>query len=318
MRKPLTTLEVRDYQAIKSASIELGKLTVVTGPTGSGKSALVRALKLVAFNARGNSFVRRGATQTKVAVGSREEGWAASIARGKARTNDSYALSFMPQSGDAPHLEEFTKLGGGVPDEISAAIQLSDINFAGQFDRPFLLDASGGDVARTLGELTNVTLVFNAAREANRRRLALAGSLRDVESSHKQLRDQLEEYKDLKSQLDAMAEAARHMDRATALSDRLVRLGLLIAQHANAAERVELLSRVAAASEPPDPTRLRELREQTVQLQALIGEIKVHREDIRKAKAQAAQADEDLGSAEKELKQALVAVGECPTCGATY
>jgi excinuclease UvrABC ATPase subunit len=56
----LSSVDIRDYQSqsIASARIPPGKLAVVTEPTGSGKSAVIRA-RLLAFNARGTDYIRR-------------------------------------------------------------------------------------------------------------------------------------------------------------------------------------------------------------------------------------------------------------------
>ncbi len=60
----LSSVDIRDYQSqsqsqsIASARIPPGKLAVVTEPTGSGKSAVIRE-RLLAFNARGTDYIRR-------------------------------------------------------------------------------------------------------------------------------------------------------------------------------------------------------------------------------------------------------------------
>lgn len=48
----ITTLAVENYRSLRSLVVELGRLTVVTGANGTGKSSLYRALRLLADSAR--------------------------------------------------------------------------------------------------------------------------------------------------------------------------------------------------------------------------------------------------------------------------
>ncbi|WP_422769951.1 AAA family ATPase [Plantactinospora sp. WMMC1484] len=48
----ISTLAVQNYRSLRSLVLELGRLTVVTGANGTGKSSLYRALRLLADSAR--------------------------------------------------------------------------------------------------------------------------------------------------------------------------------------------------------------------------------------------------------------------------
>jgi predicted ATPase len=48
----ISTLAVENYRSLRSLVVELGRLTVVTGANGTGKSSLYRALRLLADSAR--------------------------------------------------------------------------------------------------------------------------------------------------------------------------------------------------------------------------------------------------------------------------
>ena len=48
----IATLAVENYRSLRSLVVELGRLTVVTGANGTGKSSLYRALRLLADSAR--------------------------------------------------------------------------------------------------------------------------------------------------------------------------------------------------------------------------------------------------------------------------
>jgi exonuclease SbcC len=75
------SLEVVNFQSLKDVRLQLGKLTVIVGPSSSGKSALVRALRVLVQNGRGSGYVRHGSSSAAVGV-QREDGVAVSIQRG--------------------------------------------------------------------------------------------------------------------------------------------------------------------------------------------------------------------------------------------
>ena len=100
-------------------------------------------------------------------------------------------------------------------------LELSELNFAAQFDRPFLLDSSGGEIARVLGRLTNVTLLFDAAREANRRRLEVMGDLKRAEANLADLTEAAQRFRGMKERHAAVSEAEEAMERARQLTVRV-------------------------------------------------------------------------------------------------
>jgi predicted ATPase len=68
----LSTLAIANYRSIRKLAIKLGRLNVVTGANGSGKSNLYRALRLLADAARGGlvmSLAREGGLQSTLWAG---------------------------------------------------------------------------------------------------------------------------------------------------------------------------------------------------------------------------------------------------------
>src|SRR3972149_7677268 len=64
----LRRVSVHGYQSLEDVDLELAPLTVIVGPSRSGKSALVRALRSAFFNATGAAFIRRGARAATVVL----------------------------------------------------------------------------------------------------------------------------------------------------------------------------------------------------------------------------------------------------------
>jgi hypothetical protein len=59
----LTDIQILGYQSLSEVRLRLGRFTVLRGHTGAGKSSVVRAMQLVAFNAPGASYVSRGSAK---------------------------------------------------------------------------------------------------------------------------------------------------------------------------------------------------------------------------------------------------------------
>ncbi len=309
----ITDLIVENYQSLRRVKLELGLLTVVTGPSSSGKSALLRAVEHAVFNTRGTGYISRGATKCVVGTGCQQEGWAAAITRG-GRGADSYRVSVVdPDGGEEPKVWEYTKLAGKVPDEVAQMIKLTGLNFAGQFDPPFLLRESAGEVARVLGQLTNVTLIFRASQEAARRKKNLAADLRAAEAELARLREEKRRFEGLKGRIiasqkaeEALLAAHSAQARATALQQALGRLG----------SAQQVLDRVALAlPQPPALAPLEALLGQRARLAALLGEYQNAVMNAGRAGDEAAQAIQGIATADEQIGRELDAAGICPVCG---
>src|SRR5438477_6226769 len=132
----LTRLDIADYQSLRRATIPVGGLTVVTGHTGAGKSSVRRAAQLVAQNAKGTDYIRRGAGRAAVVLTFEDQGRRFSVAIRRTASGRGGDLYRVTGGGDP---QEYTKLGGQVPGEVAALLRLGSLNFVGQLDPPFLL-----------------------------------------------------------------------------------------------------------------------------------------------------------------------------------
>jgi len=306
---PLTNLVVKDYQSLGDARLALGRLTVVTGPTGSGKSSVIRALKLAAFNAKGTAYIRRGQVSCKVVVGCADEGFAVSIERGG--KNAYHVATTAPPHGTA----DYTKLAGGVPGDISRLLRLTALNFAGQFDRPFLLDETGSQVARTLGELTNVDLLFEAAREGERRRRSFMAMLKSAEQRLGVLQDRVEQYRDLPAKRRAGQLAEQAMARASALDQRASRLRMLGAQLAVAEQEFAGAQQAVTATTPPSLEQAERTVYRLRRLRGLLSDHAAAQVEAEQQQGIADQAKAHQKAGHRKYHDLLLRAGRCPVCG---
>jgi DNA repair exonuclease SbcCD ATPase subunit len=309
------SLTIQGYQSLrKRTGLVLGRFTVVTGATGSGKTAVTRALRLLAFNARGTSYVSHGAKEAVVCLafpvpGDRPYG-AVAIVRGS-RGADKYTITTAAEAGEPEIGPEFTKLGGKVPDQISGLLRLTDLNFAGQFDKPFLLDETGSEVARVLGKLTNVTLLFEAAREGNRRRLEVKRDLDRTDKEIARLQAEANRFARLREQILAVQSAEQGMAVAVHTESQVTRLRSLC----EALRAAQAASRAVVLPEVPDLTALEQAWEERVRLSGHVYQLKTMGEH-RKIQAKLAESFAyEAGHHEAEAAAILERAGVCPTCG---
>jgi hypothetical protein len=309
----LSHLEIRDYQSLGHLRLALGGFTVITGETGAGKSAVIRAVRLLAFNARGTSYIRHGARTAVVGLGIREVredpgmAWSVGISRG-GRGQDSYHLG---PPGDGP-VQSFTKLGGSVPEAVSAALRLTTLNFSSQFDRPFLLDASAGEVARTLGALTNVSLVFRAAQLAQARKNGILARLRVRQADVERLRAQAALFARLAARREAVERAEAALERLRDVSGHASRLRALLGA-LDSAERS--LASVRAVPEPPSLLHLTELAQRAQHLRGLLHSLDTAETQHSSYAAVAQEKLAQSASSDAQLRDFLAECGTCPVCG---
>lgn len=300
----IDSLEIRNFQSLKDVQLDLGPLTVIVGSSNCGKSALVRSVQALSSNVRGTSAVTHGCKMASVTAVSE----ASRVTLEKGEGHGAYRL--LDSSGE----KEYTKLAGDVPVEITKALGLdpvkdgSSLNFAAQHDPPFLLTSAGSAVARTLGDLTKVSTVLEAVREANRRRTSSSGDLklraRDLEEAEKGLKV----LESLKARKESLLEAEKHIRSMQSVEAQLSDL--------------EEAVRVAEEADRPLP----DVRSIDTLLEAHAGFHVLYQQvlDFQQASRTLESAADVYNDAvfnhaalDEELKEALREAGRCPTCGKT-
>lgn len=301
----ITRLAITNWQSLREVDLPLGRFTVIVGPSSSGKTAFMRALRGLVGNVRGAANITRGASHCAVAA--YLDGHTVTLERSV--HGGQYRLT-------SPEGERvYTKLAGGVPQDITRLLRINpdgDLHFAGQFDRPYLLDESGAAVARVLGELTNVSLLFSAVREANRRRDAHAKTLKIREADLAALIEQSRTYAHLGTRLAACQAAEDTAESAARLQDRLTRLQ----RHTEALSVADgVLARTATLPAVPTDAPVATARDRLRAFERAVNDLTAANNAIATATQALVDATASETTLHTELHDALVAAGTCPTCG---
>lgn len=222
---PLSQIEsisISNFQSHKRTEITpapAGQLTVIVGPSDSGKTAIIRALKWLLYNRpQGSDFIRVGASMVKVTM---ETGAGKAIRQRSSGGINRYIIPV--QGADPVNLEGF---GGDVPleiQEITGVRQTTigdmslSLNLAEQLDGPFLGSKSISDPvrARVLGKLAGTEEVDHANKQLGTDLYRRNQEKKSAEEDVKRLTEQMEQFEnlprlqELAEQLGQMIEAAR-------------------------------------------------------------------------------------------------------------
>lgn len=145
----LQSIHLHNFQTHADRTIELDPaVTTLIGPSDAGKSSILRALKLAALNqwdGPANSFVRWGNYSAEIELKADDH----SVVRHKGESTNTYELDG----------QEYKAFGQSVPEVIAKLLNLSPLNFQGQFDSPYWLSCSPGQVSRELNSVINLDLI---------------------------------------------------------------------------------------------------------------------------------------------------------------
>lgn len=311
----LKNVTIKNFQSLHEVDLDLGAFTVIVGPSSSGKSALTRALKTIAGNARGTAFIENG--QSDALITAENESHRVTLVRSNKSTgaNEYRVMPLGDYTGAAE--ARYTKLGGSVPPEVSQALRMApdpSAWLAGQFDRPFLLAESGGEVARTLGALTNVSVIFEAAREANRRRGVSSQTLKTRKEDSSRIKESLKAATTLKDRAQAVKRAEEALDVLSQAQHDLEDLERQWQSLGVGASALKEAKRTAGAAQG-DLDKAKEAWGAAVDLRDTWAALVSAAGELKAAQQRQSDAAKSEAAAQQEYDQTLHAMGKCPTCG---
>ena len=139
----IKSLELNNFQSHKNSTLEFDPgVNIIIGPSDSGKTAIIRALRWLVWNRPSGDAIRStwgGETSASIQIDEQ------TIERIKDKV-DEYKLGEI----------EFKAFGTNVPEEIIQALNLNEINLQQQLDSPFLLSSSPGEVAKHFNKIAHL------------------------------------------------------------------------------------------------------------------------------------------------------------------
>ncbi len=193
----ITNLYIEDFQSIETLDVECGPITVFTGESDTGKSAIVRAIYALAFNDYPRGHVRDGSDHSLVGV-TLDDG---SVVRARKGKVNQYELDSSSASVEEGAQLGWDRVGTNVPEEVTAALgwRMLEVddgtkftpNFSRQFDPPFLITETPSRKAKLLGSLTNIATLYAAMKEGLSRERANKAALKTWGEVHDKALDDI-------------------------------------------------------------------------------------------------------------------------------
>lgn len=194
-----------NFQSHVYSELSLSRgVNVIVGPSDSGKTAIMRALRWNMFNdPSGVEFVREGESEVSVTVRFQNH---VEVERRRSRSKNQYILR-------RPDEEElvFEGFGKNVPAEIEEAIGIKKImlddkkalplNFSDQLDGPFLLQETDAYKAQAIGRMVGVDLLDETMRDTLRDKKQIAIRRELMEKDLEETEQSLEAFSDLDDQI---------------------------------------------------------------------------------------------------------------------
>ncbi len=156
-------LSIVNFQSHADSSFEFSPfVNVIQGLSTVGKTAVLRALRLLIDNRpSGGRFFSNFAGdkgETKITL---------DLDNGQIVVVKSIKVSADKKEVKATHYYldiagkkfSFTGVGESVPDDVKKILNLSELNVQRQFDMPFLVSSSAGEIARVINRITNLEKV---------------------------------------------------------------------------------------------------------------------------------------------------------------
>lgn len=308
MSNTLTRVELTDFQSLKTADVELGNFTAIVGPSNLGKSALVRAIRSLVYNAPAPGLVREGATKF-IAKASFSDGSSIQLTKGKSVSE--YVIQHA--GGEAI---KHAKAGVKAPEEVTTHWALPDFTITSQHDAPFLLNEPASAVAKRLGELTNAAMLMEAVREANQRRTAALADEKARLRECQETRDELETHRGLTTRTNHVTAARRLLTDAEAAQERADVLAMMLRKRDRATEA--LIAAQGAQASIPDVSDLLATGEnrakKVLAMEKLLAARAACVQKLTTATAAATSATVARSQAEQEIHNLLSDAGYCPLC----
>lgn len=221
----ITSLHITNFQSHGNSSLEFCPgVNVIVGESDSGKTAILRALRWLAWNRPGgDSFRSSWGGNTSVGV------WLenALIVREKIKTENLYRLD------DGV----FKAFGTEVPQEIQDLLNIDEINFQQQLERPFLLDDSPGVVAAHFNKIAHLDSIDQAFQLVQKWTRQLGQDIISNEKRIEEYESALVQYDNLPEMEQAIESAEgqakqinRAVDQCRQLDDLLMRLSKVTEQ----------------------------------------------------------------------------------------
>jgi len=296
----IKSLAVYNYQSHKKSILKFHEgVNVIVGESDAGKSAIIKALRLVITNKpSGEEFISHWSNSTVVKVNVDRK----IVKRTKFRSGDN-----LYHIGN----NEYRAFGQSVPEDVSNLFNILDVNIQKQLDRPFLLDETSGEVAKYINKLVNLEVIGRASKNAIARISNDKRLLNQVVAYEKELKESLTKFDwlvEAEDKITKLEQTRSSINKLTIQISDIERLILDIEEvKANKKEMDNLLKA------EPELKRLSDLTTEIENESLKYDTIKVIISSIEENRKQLVEKLDLIRKLEAEIEELMGE--ECPLCG---
>lgn len=190
-------IEIENFQSHSHTKLEFDEgVNVIIGPSDSGKTAVIRAMKWIFFNEpSGTDIIKKGETSAKVTL---KLNTGFKIIRGRDKSKNYYEI--IAEDDETQRFEGF---GLNVPQEIIDITGINKIdlgnmklslNIAEQLESPFLITDSPSIKANALGKLAGVDVIDKALGNLSKDIFEINSDRKSIEKEIKNQENILESF----------------------------------------------------------------------------------------------------------------------------
>ena len=150
-------IQIQNFQSHKDTTLKLNPgVNIITGSSDCGKSVVIRALRWLVYNKpRGDAFRSTWGGKTSVQVKLDKD---VTLIREKDKENR-YEIINKGESSI------FKALGTEIPQEVTSIVNMDEINLQQQFDSPFLLSRTPGEVALHFNRIAKLSQINTSTKQ---------------------------------------------------------------------------------------------------------------------------------------------------------
>lgn len=237
----MVTLRFKNFQSIASGEVEVDGLTVLAGPSNSGKTAVVRAYRGVFENSSARALVRRGEKSLEVEI-TYDDGQSILWRKGKG-VNEYVLNGEKTISGGQTCPDEVRALGGTYP--IQAGTSTVWPQIASQEEGMlFLTHLPGSALADAISDVERVGTLNRALKSAEKDRRAAESKLKVRRKDLEEVKEDVAFFSGLSLVESLIEEAETSRTRARKIEAALKWFEDWISQYEEAGELQRLLEGV--------------------------------------------------------------------------
>lgn len=225
----ITKVEINNFQSYKHKVINFTKgLNVITGESGNGKTAILRAIYWCLFNEpKGNDFIRANQNKCSVKITFND---GTSIVRERTKSSSGTYEIIYPD-GTNKILKGF---GSEVPIDVYNAHQMlnitlskgkkSKLNFANQLDGPFLLNEPVSVKASAIGRLIGAQTLDIAIKSCSKQILDKSKERNLISNLLKEENDKLDKLDNIEAKRNALNQIEAMIEDKSNLENMVLKL----------------------------------------------------------------------------------------------